>query len=103
MYRNEGVAVEEVVGAVIVMATVFVYIFGGLFVDSSVAVKALKNQGFTNVQVLDRDWLLVGFRGCDGLDAAKFTVRAVNPVGDTVETCVCSGWPFKNATIRTAK
>mgnify|MGYP001611824896 FL=1 len=85
--------------AVIVFAVVG--FFGGLFVDEAFAIRALKTNGFSSITILDRDWCAVALRGCSTGDAAKFTARAVNPVGDTVEVCVCAGWLLKGATIRT--
>lgn len=73
----------------------------GVWVDKSVAVRALEIQGYQNIEVLDHAWFVVGMRGCDEKDAARFTVRATNALGKNVELYVCSGWIFKGATIRT--
>lgn len=72
----------------------------GSFVSESAAITAVENQGFSNVEVVDHDWLLVGYRGCDAHDTAKFTLTATNPIGQKVEIYACSGFPFKGFTIR---
>ena len=74
-------------------------IFSGIFVDQSIAKRALENQGFTHVRVIDKQWFFVGMRGC-GRDVAKFTAHAVNSEAKEVEVFVCVGWPFKGATVR---
>lgn len=73
----------------------------GIMVEPQIAIRSLEKQGYVNVQITDKDWLLVGLRGCSGSDAAKFSARATNPAGQEVELNVCAGWPFKNATVRT--
>mgnify|MGYP001588828673 CR=1 FL=1 len=83
----------------LVAVLIMVSVFSGLFVNQSVAVKALENQGFSNIRVIDKQWFLVGLRGC-GKDAAKFIAHAANPIGREVEVFVCVGWPFKGATVR---
>jgi len=91
------------IGVYVAVVAVIVGIFQlpGLFVDQSVAVKALENQGFSNITIIEKDWLFVGFKGCDASDSARFPVIATNPLGKRVEVMVCSGWLFKGATIRT--
>ena len=43
---------------------------------------------------------MIGFRGGDDGDAARFTAIATNPIGKEVVVEVYAGWPFKGATIR---
>ncbi|MCK9273016.1 hypothetical protein M0P65_05710 [Candidatus Gracilibacteria bacterium] len=73
----------------------------GIFADINLAIKSLEKQGYSNVEVTNMDWFFVGFRGCDMGDAAKITTNATNPAGKQTEIFVCTGWPFKGATIRT--
>lgn len=73
----------------------------GNFVDESVAVEALHKQGFTDIKIIEKDWLFVGYRGCSDDDSVKFTAIAKNPRNETVEVYVCSGWLFKGSTVRT--
>ena len=73
----------------------------GVFADENAARESLKKQGYSKVRIIDKSFFMVGLRGCDEKDAAKFTVKAVNPAGILVEVYVCTGWPFKGATIRT--
>lgn len=73
----------------------------GACVGQDSATNALEKQGYSQIVVTDHDWFLVGLRGCDAKDAAKFTAKVVNPVGKQTEVFVCVGWPFKGATVRT--
>lgn len=88
----------------IILEIIFIILIGvlviaGYFIDEKVAVDALHKQGFTDVNITDKSWLFVEFRGCGEGDYAKFTATAKNPRNETVEIYVCAGW-FKGATIR---
>lgn len=96
---DRGFPWHEIVICFLVVVLIMVGVFGGLFVGQSVAVKALENQGFSNIRITDKQWFLVGMRGC-GSDSVKFTAHAVNPAHREVEIFVCVGWPFKGATVR---
>ncbi len=86
---------------IIVCAVIAFSIFRGLWADKSTALRALEKQGYSDVRIIDHSWFMVSVRGCSNSDAAKFTALAKNPVGKEVECFVCTGWPFKGATIRT--
>ena len=73
----------------------------GIFVNEDVATRALETQGFSEIQIVDKDWLFVSLRGGGREDAVRFTAIATNPVGKQVKVFVFAGWPFKGATIRT--
>lgn len=96
-----GCTVIELIYVIFIVIAVFLALFRGIFADRSAAIRALETQGYSEIQIIDHQWFLVGLRGCDGKDAAKFPARAKNPVGKEVECFVCTGWPFKGATIRT--
>ncbi|MDP3778616.1 MAG: hypothetical protein Q8R30_01030 [bacterium] len=89
----------KAVMTVLTIGAIVVALFSGLFIGEQIAIRALENQGFANVRIVDKQWFLVGMRGC-GRDAAKFTARAVNPAQREVDIFVCVGWPFKGATVR---
>lgn len=74
--------------------------FRGALVSNDVGVQALTNQGYTNIQVTDNAFFLVGLRGCGNADAARITATATNSQGKEVTMYVCAGWPFKGATLR---
>lgn len=78
----------------------FIGMFSGTFVDQKIAVETLEKQGFTDVKIIEKQWFVVGWRGCASGDTAKFIASVVNPRNQTVEVYVCVGWPFKGATIR---
>ena len=73
----------------------------GLFADKSTVIRAAETAGYTQIVVTDHSYLLVGLRGCDEKDTARFTVKAKNQLGKEVEFYVCTGAIFKGATIRT--
>ena len=85
---------------VFVILLVILSVCRGSFVNEETVISAIENQGYSNVTVTDHAWFLVGYRGCDAHDAARFTVTAINPVGREVEIYACSGFPFKKITIR---
>ena len=77
------------------------FIFAGYYIDESEAVKALESQGYSNITVVEKQWLASGIRGCAAEDAAKFKVVATNPAGQRVDNVyVCIGYLQKGATIR---
>lgn len=87
---------------VIVFVIVIVFLIGGrgMLVDEQVAIDTMEAQGFTNVEVTDKAWLFVGYRGCGSDDTTRFEVTATNSNGQQVDCLVCADWPFKGATIR---
>ena len=86
--------------SIIVLLVFLLLAMRGLFANQGVAVRALDAQGFTGIHIVDHSWFLVGLRGCDGKDAARFTARATNASGKSVEVYVCTGVLFKGGTIR---
>ncbi len=84
----------------IVIALIALTFFGGLLVDEGVAIKTLETQGFSNIQIVDRDWLFILFRGGAPSDNVRFEAVATNPIGEIVTVYVYAGWPFKAGTIR---
>lgn len=92
---------KAIAGVVIIALCLFVALARGLLVSEDIAVQALETQGFSSIQVLERNWFLVGFRGGHEQDAARFVCRAVNPAGREVTVHVFAGWPFHGATVRT--
>jgi len=96
---RKGFTLVELLTAITAIILIF-YLFRGIFVDESLAVQALENQGFTHVEIVERNWFLVGLRGCDSKDAAIFVADATNPIGKKVQLDVCVGWPLKGATLR---
>lgn len=103
MKKNDknGTALILYTLATLAMLVLVVFgLFAGNFVDESVALRALENQGFEQVRILNKDIFFVSLRGCDKSDAAKFDAVAVNPAGKEVQVYVCSGWLLKGATVR---
>lgn len=87
---------------VLIIALVAVAAFSrGFIVDENVAVRALETQGFSNIEITGKNWVVPFLVGCDKNDAVRFTARAKNSLGKTVDVMVCAGWPFKGATVRT--
>lgn len=84
----------------IAIILVIIYQFAGFFVPESKAVNELQVQGYSNIQIIDRAWLTIYWRGGAADDVVRFQAKADNPIGKNVEVYVYSGWPFKGATIR---
>lgn len=86
---------------IIFFLVVILLIFGrGIFVNQDVAVRTLEAQGYSNIQIVDKAWFMVGFRGCDDRDAARFTAKVTNPAGKPAKVYVCTGVIFKGGTVR---
>jgi len=96
---------EEIIGLCILIGCCIVFPLGimctGSLVDDSIAIKALEVQGFSNITIVEKDWLFVSFKGGGQDDSVKFITTATNPSGENVTVAVFAGWPFKGATIRT--
>lgn len=73
--------------------------FRGVFCDQADAVRAVEDEGYTDVVVAARHVAFVSWRSCSGSDAAQFDVDAVRH-GRRVRLHVCAGWPAKAVTIR---
>ena len=84
-----------------VVSAALIFSGRGCNVTDSEAINAMEVNGFTHVKVVRKIWFLPGFAGCSTHDAVAFTVTAINVKGDKVNMLVCSGWPFKGATVRT--
>ena len=94
----------SIVTLIVVLLATVVFVLPncrGVFASPDVAVKALENQGYSNVKITEHAWFLIGLRGGSEKDAARFTATATNPAGKEVVVEVYAGWPFKGATIRT--
>ena len=94
---------ESVITCVLWLFILFVFLFIaslGRFVDEDVAIRALRNQGFNDIQIVGKHIWFVQFQGCGVGDAAKFDIEAVNPRGYPVQVYVCAGFWVKGATIR---
>jgi hypothetical protein len=63
--------------------------------STSDAEKALQAEGFTNVEVTGHAWF-----ACSKDDFYGTSFNATNSQGKRVSGSVCSGFPFKNSTIR---
>jgi hypothetical protein len=82
------------------LVVLFVAFGRGCWVGESVAQTALDKAGYTDIEITDHAWFIVGLRGCSTSDAARFTATAKNNNGKEVSLTVCSGWILKDATIR---
>ncbi len=96
---NSSIGIIAMFVAVIVLALGANLACGSLASEDR-ARSLVENQGFTNVVLEDRDNIFVQFKGCSKDDVALFTFNAINSAGRPVTVDVCSGWPFKGATIR---
>lgn len=69
-------------------------LFSSCVTDTTDAKRALRNQGFTHINITG-----MSFFGCGKDDLPGRTFRAKNPHGDTVEGVVCCGI-LKGCTVR---
>ena len=70
--------------------------------NDSEAIKALDNNGFTNITITDRGFLAASWEGCDDKDGNWYHATATNPTGKRVNMLVCCGGAldFKGCTVR---
>jgi len=87
------------VAALGVIAVLLVGVILPQFVPESVAYSTAEGLGYTDVEVVSRDWVLVTLTGCSQGDLVKFTVSGTNPAGDQQTFYVCAGL-FKAGTPR---
>jgi hypothetical protein len=91
----------------VIAAPPLMYLIGGfllwpgIYVSESSVVEAVGKQGYSEIIVVDKDVLFVGWSGCSGSDDASFELVATNALGKRVELVACAGWPFKGVTVRT--
>jgi len=90
---------KKILIVLMILAIALTGCFGACVSDDSV-VTAVENQGYTDVEILDKDIVLVGWAGCSDDDAAAYEVKATNSLGKRVNLLVCAGWPFKGVTVR---
>lgn len=66
------------------------------------AIKAMDDNGFTNISVTDRGFMMANWEGCDKKDGNWYHVTANNPAGKRVNMLVCCGsmTSFKGCTVR---
>lgn len=63
--------------------------------DNANAERILKANGFTQIEMTGYSWI-----ACSEDDTFSTGFKAVGPTGIKVEGAVCSGFLFKNSTIR---
>ena len=70
--------------------------------NDSEAIKALDDNGFTNVTITDRGFMFASMEGCDSKDGNWYHASATNPAGKHVNMLVCCGamTSFKGCTVR---
>jgi|GEM_PF-3343305 len=64
----------------------------GFICRSSTAIKAVSDEGYTNVLVNSKHVFFTGWHGCSKHDDAAFDVSAKNVRGEQVRLTVCSTW-----------
>jgi hypothetical protein len=74
-------------------------VFGGAFVDPSCATRTLTAHGFSDIKVTDHSWFVVGLRGGDVGDIARFTAEVTNCKGQRTKVYVFTGF-LKYSTVR---
>ncbi len=98
--RNEWFVFKGALFVVFFFSVLFMGFCRGILTDQDVAIRTLEAQGYSDIEIIDKAWWAVGFRGCDESDATRFTAQATNPTGNRVEVYVCTGAFVKGGTIR---
>lgn len=95
---------RKVLYSIVVLGILFlIYLFTwgqGIMVSKTSAIKALENDGFSNITILKKQWHFINIRGGSDGDDVRFTAEATNPAGKKVTVYVFSGWPWKAASIK---
>jgi hypothetical protein len=99
--KTSKIGTFMIIWFLICLSIPILYFVRGNFVDKEKGIRAAEIHGFTNIKVVDHEWFLVLFNGCDVTDAARIVMTATNSQNQEVDIYACSGWPFKGATIRT--
>lgn len=70
--------------------------------NDSEAIRALYDNGFSNIAIQDRGFMFAHFHGCGEKDGNWYEANALNPIGKPVHMLVCCGAliSFKGCTIR---
>lgn len=79
----------------IVFGIVAIFVSVGGCTDKNGAIRALTEQGYTNIQITGYSWF-----SCGQDDAFSTGFTATSQNGSQIEGAVCSGW-LKGYTIRT--
>lgn len=74
----------------------------GAVIQDDIAIRALTESGYSQIEIVEKDIWWVGFKGGHEDDAVLFQCRALNPANLSVDVDVyVSYWPWSSATIRT--
>jgi hypothetical protein len=71
----------------------------GYLVSEDAAIRALQDQGFSEITITSKSVMTASMWGCSDSDDVRFTAKATSPAGKRVEVYVCSGF-MKGSTIR---
>ena len=74
----------------------------GCGTNDAEAIKAMDDQGFTEISITDRGCFFAAMEGCDEKDGNWYHATAKNPAGKRVNMLVCCGamTSFKGCTVR---
>lgn len=92
--------VTKIIVSIVALVFSILFIVRGCTNSSTEAIEAASKAGFSEIQVLDHHYILVGFQGCSKEDASKFDMIGRNSQGARINFSVCQGWVLKNATLR---
>jgi hypothetical protein len=90
-----------VVGVVAITALGITQVAGCTTNDSE-AIKALDDNGFSDISITDRGAIFAGWEGCGKDDQNYYHASAKNPAGKRVNVLVCcgGGFSFKGCVVR---
>jgi len=72
----------------------------GLAVKDEATIRAVENQGYSNVTIIKKHIIFPDFCGCSKDDAAAYEMTATNPANKQVNIIACAGI-LKGVTVRT--
>jgi uncharacterized lipoprotein YehR (DUF1307 family) len=92
--------VEKMALAVVALTCICGIAACGEAVGNERAVKALEDEGYSDVRITGKHGVAPAWFGCSSDDAVAFDANAVNPKGAQVALTVCCGLVVKACTVR---
>jgi hypothetical protein len=79
-----------------------IVMLAGCATNDHEAIKALDDEGFSDISITDRGFMFAEWQGCDKRDGNWYHAHATNPRGKPVNMLVCCGssLSFKGCTVR---
>lgn len=91
-----------IIGSIMTVASCLLAFFAMACTNDNEAQRALSDQGFSNISIVDRGAWFSSFHGCSDSDGNWYSVTADNAKGERVNMTVCCGgaMQYKGCTLR---